>query len=64
MTLRALGQGVVPGIATLNELDPALAPLPVSSTRQRPRSDLALICSRGFGGMNVALLVRAGGSRS
>jgi 3-oxoacyl-[acyl-carrier-protein] synthase I len=64
MALQALAQGVVPGIATLNELDPALAPFPVSSKPQALRSDLALICSRGFGGMNVALVVRAGTSRS
>jgi 3-oxoacyl-[acyl-carrier-protein] synthase-1 len=64
MALKALQQRVVPGIATLNELDPALAPLPVSPHPQQPRSDLALICSRGFGGMNVALVVRAGASRS
>jgi 3-oxoacyl-[acyl-carrier-protein] synthase-1 len=63
MGLHALQQGVVPGIATLNELDPALAPLPVSARPQQPRSDVALICSRGFGGMNVALLVRAVSSR-
>lgn len=64
LALKALRQGVVPGVATLNELDPALAPFPVSSKPQNLRSDLALICSRGFGGMNVALLVRAGGPRS
>jgi 3-oxoacyl-[acyl-carrier-protein] synthase-1 len=62
--LKALQQGLVPGVATLNELDPALAPFPVSSKPQKPRSDVALICSRGFGGMNVALLVRAGVPRS
>ncbi len=61
--LKALEQGVVPGIATLNELDPALAPLPVSRAPQPLRSNLALICSRGFGGMNVALVVRAGASQ-
>lgn len=60
VALKALQQGMVPGIATLNELDSALAPLPVSAERQSPRSDLALICSRGFGGLNVALLVRGG----
>jgi 3-oxoacyl-(acyl-carrier-protein) synthase len=60
LALKALEEGIVPGIATLNELDPALAPLPVSSKPQQPRSDLALICSRGFGGMNVALVVGAG----
>jgi len=59
VTLTALQQGIVPGIATLNALDPELAPLPVSATAQRPRSDIALILCRGFGGMNVALLVRA-----
>jgi len=63
MGLHALQQGVVPGIATLSELDPALAPLPVSPRPQQPRSDIALICSRGFGGMNVALLVRAVSAR-
>jgi 3-oxoacyl-[acyl-carrier-protein] synthase-1 len=63
MTLESLRRGTVPGIATLRELDPALAPLPVSAQPQAPRSDLALICSRGFGGMNVALLVRAGRAR-
>lgn len=63
MALRALKEGVVPGIATLNELDPALVPLPVSSSAQKPRSDIALVCSRGFGGMNVALVLRASGSR-
>lgn len=64
MALQALNQGVVPGIATLNELDPALAPFPVSSKPQPLCGDLAVTCSRGFGGMNVALVVRAGVSRS
>jgi 3-oxoacyl-[acyl-carrier-protein] synthase I len=64
LTLKALQQGIVPGIATLKQLDPALAPLPISSRPQEPRSDLALTCCRGFGGMNVALVVRAGRSRS
>lgn len=62
MALKALQAGVVPGIATLKEIDPAFAPLPVSLSPQTPRSDIALICSRGFGGMNVALLVRGGRS--
>jgi 3-oxoacyl-(acyl-carrier-protein) synthase len=58
MALTALQRGFVPGIPTINCLDPDLAPFPVSSTPQKPRSDVALILSRGFGGMNVALLVR------
>ena len=58
LALTALKEGVVPGIATLNTLDPEIAPFPVSSTPQRPRSDIALVLCRGFGGMNVALVVR------
>jgi len=63
MALRALHDAIVPGIATLNEVDPTLLPLPVYSRPQRPRSDIAVHCSRGFGGMNVALVLRASGSR-
>jgi 3-oxoacyl-[acyl-carrier-protein] synthase-1 len=62
LAMKALQAQVVPGIATLKDLDPALAPLPVSSGPQQPRSDIALLCSRGFGGMNVALILRAGSS--
>ena len=61
LALTALKQGVVPGIATLECLDPQLAPLPVSREPQSPRSDIALVLNRGFGGMNVALVVRAPG---
>lgn len=62
MTIKALQEGIAPGIGTLQELDSALAPLPVSSKPEQPRSKVALICSRGFGGMNVALLVQAANS--
>jgi len=60
LTLNALRQKIVPGIATLQTIDPALAPLAVSASPQKPRSDIALVLCRGFGGMNVALVVRAG----
>jgi len=60
LTLRALSEKRVPGIATLNALDPELAPFPVSAKPQTPRGDIALVLCRGFGGMNVALLVRGG----
>jgi 3-oxoacyl-[acyl-carrier-protein] synthase I len=59
LALTALQRGIVPGIGTLECLDPELAPLPVSRTPQPPRSDIALVLSRGFGGMNVALVVRS-----
>jgi hypothetical protein len=39
--------------------DPEFAPFPVSRTAQQPTNDIALVLCRGFGGMNVALLVRA-----
>lgn len=57
--LTALRQKTVPGIPTLKALDSELAPFPVSPTAQQPRGDIALVICRGFGGMNVALLVRA-----
>jgi 3-oxoacyl-[acyl-carrier-protein] synthase-1 len=59
LALEALRQGVVPGIPTLNEVDPEFSSLPVSREPQKPRSDVALVICRGFGGMNVALVVRA-----
>jgi len=59
LALTALKTGVVPGIPTLDSVDPEIAPFPVSISPQAPRSDIALILCRGFGGMNVALLVRA-----
>jgi 3-oxoacyl-[acyl-carrier-protein] synthase-1 len=59
MALRALEQGLVPGIGALETLDPELAPLPVSHKARQMRGDIALVLSRGFGGMNVALLVKS-----
>jgi 3-oxoacyl-(acyl-carrier-protein) synthase len=59
VALTVLRRGVVPGIAPLRDLDPAIAPLPVSASPQLPRSDTALLLCRGFGSMNVATVVRA-----
>jgi 3-oxoacyl-[acyl-carrier-protein] synthase-1 len=59
LTLRALRQRIVPGIATLKVVDPELGALPVSAKPQTPRSDIAIVICRGFAGMNVALLVRS-----
>lgn len=58
VTLSALRKKIVPGIATLRSLDPELSGLPISATPQTPRSGIALILCRGFGSMNVALVVR------
>jgi 3-oxoacyl-[acyl-carrier-protein] synthase-1 len=59
LALMALQKKIVPGIATLNSPDPEIAPLPISQSAQTPRGDCALVICRGFGGMNVALVVRA-----
>ncbi len=59
IALAALRRNVVPGIATLRQLDPACAGLPVSAGPQTPRSKVALILCRGFASTNAALLVRA-----
>jgi 3-oxoacyl-[acyl-carrier-protein] synthase-1 len=59
LALRVLQEKIAPGIATLNLVDPEFGTLPVSAKPQTPRSNIALVVCRGFGGMNVALLVRA-----
>lgn len=56
--LRALREGVVPGIATLRELDPECAGVPIAATPRAPRSTIALVLSRGFAGTNAAVVVR------
>ena len=60
LAMKALQQKIVPGIPTLRSLDPGLEPFPVSAQPQKPRSDIAVALCRGFAGMNVALVVRAG----
>jgi 3-oxoacyl-[acyl-carrier-protein] synthase I len=58
IALEALRERIVPGVATLENLDPACSGLRVSRAAQTPRSNVALILSRGFAGTNAALLVR------
>ena len=58
LALTALARGVVPGVANLEELDPACAEFPVSARAQTPRSKVALILGRGFAGTDAALVVR------
>jgi len=59
LALEALRRGVVPGLATLEVLDPDCAPLAVSAKPARPASDIALLVNRGFAAANAALVVRA-----
>jgi 3-oxoacyl-[acyl-carrier-protein] synthase I len=64
LALVALRRGLVPGVATLRQLDPDLGNLPVSVRSQLPRSDVALVLNRGFGGSNTALLLQAASSEA
>jgi len=59
LALKALERGVVPGIATLGDVDPACAGIGASASASTPRSPVALIICRGFAGTNAALIVRA-----
>lgn len=59
LAFEALRRGVVPGIPVLDRIDPAFASLPVSRDARTPTSDVALVLSRGFGGTDGALVVRA-----
>ncbi len=61
LALLALHGGEAPGIATLREPAADCAGLPVSKMPQVARGDVALVLSRGFGGLNAALLLRGGG---
>jgi 3-oxoacyl-[acyl-carrier-protein] synthase-1 len=55
----AARRGVVPGIATLESLDPACAGVSASASAQEPTSDVVLVICRGFGSTNAAVLLRA-----
>ena len=59
VALHELRAGAVPGIATLQALDPACEGLAVSASARTPRSDIALIVCRGFASTDAALVVRA-----
>ncbi len=60
MALEALKRGLVPGIATLGQVDPGIGAFPVSREAATPRGNVVLVVCRGFGGMNVAVVARAG----
>jgi 3-oxoacyl-[acyl-carrier-protein] synthase-1 len=59
LALTTLARNEVPGVATLERLDPDCAGVPVSAAAQAPRSNVALILCRGFAGTDAALVVRA-----
>ena len=59
LAVAALREGVVPGIAGLGAVDADGAPVNASAQHRKPRSDVVLVISRGFGGTNAACLLRA-----
>ena len=59
LALAALAERSVPGIATLEHLDPECAGITLSASAQPPRGDVALVLCRGFAATDAALLVRA-----
>lgn len=59
IAVAALQAQQVPGIATLETVDPDLGDFPVAAHSSQPTSDTALLLSRGFGGSNAALIVRS-----
>jgi 3-oxoacyl-[acyl-carrier-protein] synthase-1 len=59
LAVSALRAGIVPGIAGLVEQDADAPALPLGAAHGKPRSDVALIISRGFGSTNAACLLRA-----
>lgn len=59
LTVLSLKHKTVPAISNINRIDPFLADLPIITASTRPTSAIALILSRGFGGQNSALIIRA-----
>jgi 3-oxoacyl-[acyl-carrier-protein] synthase I len=59
LAVTALRAGSVPGIAGLGAQDADAPALPLQVAATRPRGDVALVLSRGFGGTNAACLLRA-----
>ncbi len=64
LALTALERGIVPGIASLKTVDPALQDLPIATAAMQPVADTALILSRGFGGQNTALIIKGNSASS
>jgi 3-oxoacyl-[acyl-carrier-protein] synthase-1 len=58
LALGALARNVVPGVASLESVDPRCAGVSVAAAAQTPRSKIALILCRGFAGTDAALVVR------
>ena len=59
ISILALRRKLVPPIPLSAGLDPSLKDLPIAIAPMEPISDVSLIISRGFGGQNSTLIIRA-----
>jgi 3-oxoacyl-[acyl-carrier-protein] synthase-1 len=61
LTLLCLAEGLVPGIATLEELSPDCEGVNVSTAKQKPRSSVGIVVSRAFAGLNSCIVLSTNG---
>jgi 3-oxoacyl-[acyl-carrier-protein] synthase-1 len=59
LALESLRRAAVPGVAPLEEIDPRCGDLAMAAATRPPRGDTALVVSRGFAGVDAALLIAA-----
>ena len=59
LTLRALRENTVPGIATLERRDHTCAGVAASAKAAEPRTPVALMMTRAFAGLNSCLVMTA-----
>jgi len=61
LTLLCLADGLVPGIATLEELSPDCEGVNVSTAKQKSRSSVGIVVSRAFAGLNSCIVLSTNG---
>jgi 3-oxoacyl-[acyl-carrier-protein] synthase-1 len=61
LTLRCLADSMVPGIATLEELASDCQGVSAGPSRQKPRSSVGVVVSRGFAGLNSCIVLSCDG---
>ncbi len=58
LTTKAIQEKTIPGIASFKELAKACAPIAVSHEKRTLKSTIAMVLSRGFGGLNASVLLK------
>jgi 3-oxoacyl-[acyl-carrier-protein] synthase-1 len=61
LTLLCLADGLVPGIATLEELSLDCEGVSASAVEQKPRSSVGIVVSRAFAGLNSCIVLSTNG---